>query len=48
MREQCDKIDDANIMEVQCIKYLGVILDNKLLWIQHKTHSKVKFPMALV
>ena len=27
------KIDEANIIEVQCIKYLGVILDNKLLWI---------------
>ena len=36
------KIDDANIMEVQCIKYLGVILDNKLSWIQHISYVKNK------
>ena len=36
------KIDEANIMEVQCIKYLGVILDNKLSWIQHISYVKSK------
>ena len=36
------KMDDANIMEVQCIKYLGVILDNKLSWIQHISYVKNK------
>ena len=34
------KIDNANIMEVQCIKYLGVILDNKLSWIKHMSGIK--------
>ena len=29
------KIDNANIMEVQCIKYIGVILDSKQSCIQH-------------
>ena len=29
-------------MEVQCIKYLGVILDNKLSWIQHISYVKSK------
>ena len=29
------KIENINIKEVQSIKYLGVILDNKLSWIQH-------------
>ena len=24
-----------NLREVECIKYLGVILDNKRSWIQH-------------
>ena len=33
---------NANIMEVQCIKYLGVILDNKLWWIQHISYVKSK------
>ena len=28
------QIDNTNIKEVQSIKYLGVILDNKLSWIQ--------------
>ena len=36
------KIDEANIIEVQCIKYLGVILDNKLSWIQHISYVKSK------
>ena len=25
----------TNLREVECIKYFGVILDNKLSWIQH-------------
>ena len=42
------KTDEANIMEVQCIKYLGVILDNKLSWIStYKVTSKVKFPKGI-
>ena len=36
------KIDEANILEVQCIKYLGVILDIKLSWIQHISYVKSK------
>ena len=36
------KFDEANIIEVQCIKYLGVILDNKLSWIQHISYVKSK------
>ena len=34
------QIDNTNIKEVQSIKYLGVILDNKLSWIQHIKISK--------
>ena len=29
-------------MEVQCIKYLGVIIDSKLSWIQHISYVKSK------
>ena len=36
------QMDNANIMEVQCIKYLGVILDSKLSWIQHIRYVKSK------
>ena len=41
------KIDEANIIEVQCIKYLGVILDNKLSWIQHKSYVKSKISKGI-
>ena len=41
------KIDEANIMEVQCIKYLGVILDNKLSWIQHISYVKRKISKGI-
>ena len=30
------KMDNANIMEVQCIQYIAVVLDSKLSWIPHK------------
>ena len=33
-------MDKNNLREVECIKYLGVILDNKLLWIQHISYVK--------
>ena len=32
----------TNLREVECIKYLGVILDNKLSWIQHISYIKNK------
>ena len=41
------KIDNANIMEVQCIKYLGVILENRLSWIQHISYVKSKISKGI-
>ena len=41
------KIDNTNIKEVQCIKYLGVILDNKLSWIQHISYVKSKISKGI-
>ena len=40
-------IDNANIKEVQSIKYLGVILDNKLSWIQHISYVKSKISKGI-
>ena len=34
-------------MEVQCIKYLGVIQDNKLSWIQHISYVKSKISKGI-
>ena len=41
------KIDNTNIKEVQCITYLGVILDNKLSWIQHISYVKSKISKGI-
>ena len=41
-------MDKTNLREVECIKYLGVILDNKLSWIQHISYVKTKFQRGLV
>ena len=41
------KIDEANIIEVQCIKYIGVILDNKLSLIQHISYVKSKISKGI-
>ena len=35
-------MDKTNLREVECIKYLGVILDNKLSWVQHISYVKNK------
>ena len=35
-------MDKTNVREVECIKYLGLILDNKLSWIQHISYVKNK------
>ena len=41
-------MDKTNLREVECIMYLGVILDNKLSWIQHISYAKIKFQRGLV
>ena len=41
------KIDNTNIKEVQSIKYHGVILDNKLSWIQHISYVKSKISKGI-
>ena len=41
------KIENTNIKEVQSIKYIGVILDNKLSWIQHISYVKSKISKGI-
>ena len=41
------KIDNTNIMEVQCIRYLGDILDSKPSWIQHISYVKSKISKGI-
>ena len=40
-------MDKTNLREVECIKYLGVILDNKILWIQHISYVKNKISKGI-
>ena len=40
-------MDKTNLREVECIKYIGVILDNKLLWIQHISYIKNKISKGI-
>ena len=37
----------TNLREVERIKYFGVILDNKLLWIQHISYVKSKISKGI-
>ena len=40
-------MDKTNLRKVECIKYLGVILDNKLWWIQHISYVKNKISKGI-
>ena len=40
-------MDKTNLREVECINYLGVILDNKLSWIQHISYVKNKISKGI-
>ena len=35
-------LNDSTLTQVNCIKFLGVILDDKLKWIQHISYIKNK------
>ena len=41
-------MDKTNLRKVECNEYLGVILDNKLSWIQHISYVKNKISKGLV
>ena len=40
-------IDNHELTQVNSAKYLGVIIDHKLNWIEHISYVKVKCPRAL-
>ena len=40
-------MDKTNLSEVECIKFIGVILDNKLSWIQHISYVKNKMSKGI-
>ena len=39
-------IDNKELIKVESAKYLGVIIDRKLNWINHITHVKIQFLKA--
>ena len=46
MKKISMKMNGSIINRVNSIKYLGVIIDHKLNWIEHIAYVKIKFPMV--
>ena len=41
--KNCIKMDDCPLNKINSAKYLGVIIDHKLNWIDHIAYIKIKF-----